>query len=291
MKLEIQNISKTHYNGTKILDNVSLSLGKGVFGLVGPENSGKSSLIQILALLHTPDSGRITLNDTILSQQQINIGYLPQFFEFYPRTKITDFLYHIALIKGMHDEKIRKDFVDFLIIKAGIQKDSYISKCTVNTKRRLGIAQAFLGNPELVILDDPLKGIDLEDRDPLYELINDYASSNIIFLTTSNIEDINNLCNNLAIIKSGRILFQGNGKDALDKLQGSIYEVGLMKTGEIEEEFFRNRFHVISQQRKLGRLVFRIHSEEKLPQFSLARAELQDLYNKYITSRPKNYFR
>lgn len=290
MTLEIKNLSKTYANGVKALNDVSLTIQQGMFGLLGPNGAGKSSLMRTIATLQEPDSGSITFNgiDVVTQKDQIRqvLGYLPQEFGVYPKVNAETLLNHLAVLKGITNKKERKETVEYLLEKTNLlqHRKKGLGGYSGGMKQRFGIAQALLGNPELVIVDEPTAGLDPAERNRFYNLLSELSASRIVILSTHIVEDVKELCKQMAIINKGEVVYEGNPMEAVRALDGFIYQAKLSERGGVEEEFLRSGHHVISEKMIMGDPVFHIYSEEKLTQYEPVVTDLEDVYFKHIVT-------
>jgi ABC-2 type transport system ATP-binding protein len=229
MALTIAGLSKTYPDGVKALKNLSLSIGNNMFGLVGPNGAGKSTLMRTVATLQDPDSGTIDLDgiDVLRQKDQVRriLGYLPQEFGVYPKISALDMLDHLAVMKGMTSSPERKETVDALLQQTNlwdIRKKS-LSTFSGGMKQRFGIAQALLGNPRLIIVDEPTAGLDPTERNRFLNLLSSVASDRTVILSTHIVDDVRQLCPRMAIIASGELLLEGAPNDTLAALEGKIW--------------------------------------------------------------------
>jgi ABC-2 type transport system ATP-binding protein len=229
MALTIAGLSKTYPDGVKALKNLSLSIGNNMFGLVGPNGAGKSTLMRTVATLQDPDSGTIDLDgiDVLRQKDQVRriLGYLPQEFGVYPKISALDMLHHLAVMKGMTSSPERKETVDALLQQTNlwdIRKKS-LSTFSGGMKQRFGIAQALLGNPRLIIVDEPTAGLDPTERNRFLNLLSSVASDRTVILSTHIVDDVRQLCPRMAIIASGELLLEGAPNDTLAALEGKIW--------------------------------------------------------------------
>ena len=215
IELRIENLSKTYQNGVKALDNVSLTIPPGMYGLLGPNGAGKSSLMRTLATLQEPDSGSVQLGDLDVLKQKDDLrhrlGYLPQEFGVYPRTSAQDMLSYIALLKGIGNSAQRKDAVGWMLKRCNLYDDrkKALTGFSGGMRQRFGIAQALIGNPQLLIVDEPTAGLDPGERNRFYNLLAEIGEQVIVILSTHIVENVMDLCTNMAIINKGRVLYQG----------------------------------------------------------------------------------
>src|ERR1700688_2516594 len=267
IELRIENLSKTYQNGVKALDNVSLTIPAGMYGLLGPNGAGKSTLMRTLATLQEPDSGTATLGDIDVLKQKDEVrrrlGYLPQEFGVYPRTSAQDMLSHIALLKGITKAKERKDVVGWM-------------------RKRFGIAQALIGNPQLLIVDEPTAGLDPGERNRFYNLLAEIGEQVIVILSTHIVDDVTDLCTNTAIINNGRVLYQGRPQDAIAQLDGRMWQISIAKT---ELADYEQRYQVVSTKLVGGRPFLHVYSASPLSDgFAPSAPDLEDVFFTKIRS-------
>lgn len=288
MILKIQNLSKTYANGVKALNDVSLEIQPGMFGLLGPNGAGKSSLMRTIATLQEPDTGSIEFDgiDVVKQKDQLRqvLGYLPQEFGVYPKISAEKLLDHLAVLKGITDKNLRKETVEYLLEKTNLQdhRKKGLGGYSGGMKQRFGIAQALLGNPNLLIVDEPTAGLDPAERNRFYNLLCELSASRVVILSTHIVEDVKELCKQMAIINKGTVVYQGNPMAAVNDLEGMIYEAKLKDKGGVEEEFLRNSYHVISEKMIMGDPVFHVYSETPIGQYKAIQPDLEDVYFKYI---------
>ncbi len=289
MELIIQNLSKTYPNGVRALNDVSLTIPQGMFGLLGPNGAGKSSLMRTIATLQDADSGSIFLDgiDVLQDKQQVRelLGYLPQDFGLYPRVNAETMLDHIAQMKGIAKRSERKDLVSNLLNRVNLYKDRKKALGTFSggMRQRFGIAQALVGSPKLIIVDEPTAGLDPSERNRFYNLLSEIGENTIVILSTHIVEDVNTLCSNMAIICMGEVLMQGKPKDGLSLVEGKIYQKSVAKA---ELEDYRENFNVISTKLISGKLSLRIESDTAPGNgFEPTPADLEDVYFSFISRK------
>ena len=235
MELTIKNLSKTYKNGVKALDNVSLTIPRGMYGLLGPNGTSKSTLMRTLATLQEPDSGTVTLGniDVLKQKEEVRhrLGYLPQEFGVYPRISAQDMLSHLALLKGITNARERKEVVSAMLQRCNLYKDrkKALTGFSGGMRQRFGIAQALIGNPQLLITDEPTAGLDPGERNRFYNLLAEVGEQVIVILSTHIVEDVMDLCTNMAIIHEGKVLYQGEPQAAISKLNGRIWQRSIDK--------------------------------------------------------------
>ncbi|HPF91088.1 MAG TPA: ABC transporter ATP-binding protein [Flavobacteriales bacterium] len=263
MQLTITGLSKTYANGVKALDNVSLTIPTGMFGLLGPNGAGKSTLMRILATLQEADSGTAMLGDIDVLNDKPAVrrvlGYLPQEFGVYPKVSAYHMLDHIALLKGVIDNKERRALVEALLQKVNLWEHRYrrIAGFSGGMKQRFGIAQSLIGEPKLIIVDEPTAGLDPGERNRFYNLLTEIGENVVVILSTHIVQDVQELCNNMAIINKGRLLFAGAPNDALGEMKGRIWEKSIAKS-EVDGYHASNK--VISNKLIAGRPSIHIYS-------------------------------
>ncbi|PTM04436.1 MAG: multidrug ABC transporter ATP-binding protein [Bacteroidetes bacterium] len=288
MKLIIEGLTKTYANGVKALDNVSLEIGKGMFGLLGPNGAGKSSLMRTLAGLQDADQGTLMLNDIdiLKSPQELrkNLGYLPQEFGVYPKITAYQLLNHLAILKGVKNKGERKELVEHLLQKVNLfdKRHKVVKGFSGGMKQRIGIAQALIGNPQLIIVDEPTAGLDPGERNRFHNLLADVGSEVIVILSTHIVDDVRELCTEMAIMNLGRIIYNGGPEDAIATLEGQVWE----KRIEREElNDYKNKYQVISEKMIAGKPLIHIQSEV-LPAegFKAVAPNLEDVFFSSIMS-------
>lgn len=289
MQLDIKGLSKTYSNGVQAIKNVSLTLNEGMFGLLGPNGAGKSSLMRTIATLQEADEGSIHLDSIDVLKQKTAVrqllGYLPQEFGVYPKISAELMLNHIAQLKGISSKTERKEMVGYLLNKVNLYKDKKKSLGTYSggMKQRFGIAQALMGNPQLIIVDEPTAGLDPAERNRFYNLLSEIGENTIVILSTHIVEDISTLCSNFAIICQGEVLFTGTPDDAIRQLEGKIFAKTISKTDILR---YREKYKVVSTQLKSGKLSIRILSESNPTEdFMAVTPDLEDVYFTRISSK------
>ncbi|MDO3626709.1 ABC transporter ATP-binding protein [Mucilaginibacter sp. BT774] len=290
MKLVINSLSKTYANGVTALKDVSLTLTNGMFGLLGPNGAGKSSLMRTIATLQEADSGSVFLDDldVLKNKTQVRqlLGYLPQEFGVYPKISAERMLDHIAQLKGVGNVGERKDLVLGLLEKVNLFKDrkKHLGTYSGGMKQRFGIAQALIGDPKLIIVDEPTAGLDPAERNRFYNLLSQLGENTIVILSTHIVEDVSTLCSNFAIICLGEVLYAGDPETAVKELEGKIYSKAISQS---EIQYYRDVYNVISTQLKSGKLHIRVLKEDDQPQdgFSLTAPNLEDVYFSNIATR------
>lgn len=282
MELRIENLSKQYPNGTKALQNVSLEIPLGMFGLLGPNGAGKSTLMRTLATLQEADSGSARLGDLDILRQKDAVrrvlGYLPQEFGLYPKVSAEDLLTHFAVLKGITNGKERASVVSALLQQTNLyeQRRKALGSFSGGMKQRFGIAQALLGNPRLIIVDEPTAGLDPEERVRFHNLLSEIGQNIIVILSTHIVSDVSDLCRSMAVIHEGRVLVAGNPLQLVKELEGKIWSRSIAHT---ELETYRERFALISMRLFAGQTLVHIFSEQPLDAgFEPIEPDLEDLY-------------
>ena len=282
MELKIQGLSKTYANGVKALDNVSLTIPCGMYGLLGPNGAGKSTLMRTLATLQEPDKGTASLGDIDVLRQKDEVrrrlGYLPQDFGVYPRISAQDMLDHIAMLKGITNGKERKETVTAMLQRCNLydSRKKALTSFSGGMRQRFGIAQALLGSPQLLIVDEPTAGLDPGERNRFYNLLAEIGEQVIVILSTHIVEDVTDLCTNMAIIHEGKVLFQGRPEDAIAELKGRVWQRFIAKADLAK---FEEQYKVISSRLVAGRPFIHVLSEQPLNSgFHPSTPDLEDVF-------------
>jgi ABC-type multidrug transport system ATPase subunit len=282
MELRIENLSKTYSNGVKALKDVSLTIDAGMFGLLGPNGAGKSTLMRTLATLQEPDSGEATLGDidVIKNKKEVRqiLGYLPQEFGVYPKVSAEDMLDHLAGLKGIARAVERKALVADLLRQTNLYqfRGKPLGGFSGGMKQRFGIAQALIGRPRLIIVDEPTAGLDPEERVRFHNLLSQIGENVIVILSTHIVADVSDLCQKMAIINEGAVLLMGEPSRAVAALAGKIWKKTVDKS-EVEEH--QRRLKVISTRLFSGRTLLRIYNPDRPdPQCDPTEPDLEDVY-------------
>ena len=282
MELKIQGLSKTYPNGVKALDNVSLTIPHGMYGLLGPNGAGKSTLMRTIATLQEPDNGTAFLGDLDVLKQKEEVrrklGYLPQDFGVYPRISAQDMLDHIALLKGVTNGKERKEIVAAMLERCNLydSRKKALTSFSGGMRQRFGIAQALLGSPQLLIVDEPTAGLDPGERNRFYNLLAEIGEQVIVILSTHIVEDVTDLCTNMAIIHEGKVLFQGTPEHAITELKGRVWQKSIAKADLAK---FEEQYKVISSRLVAGRPFIHVLSEQALNGgFQTTTPDLEDVF-------------
>ncbi len=284
MELQIRNLSKTYSNGVKALDDVTLTIPRGMFGLLGPNGAGKSTLMRTIATLQEADSGSIQLGDLNVLGNKMEVrrrlGYLPQEFGVYPKISAYDMLDHIAVLKGIGTG--RKAMIEELLTRVNLWdvRKKALGGFSGGMKQRFGIAQALIGEPQLIIVDEPTAGLDPGERNRFYNLLSEIGEQVIVILSTHIVEDVKELCSQMAIIDRGRLLFAGSPFDALHDLKNKIWSNSVPKN-MVQE--LTSRMPVISTRMVAGQPVLHVFSNESPADgFKQVEPDLEDVFFTYI---------
>ncbi len=246
MQLTIQNLSKTYNNGVKALDNINLTIGQGMFGLLGPNGAGKSSLMRTIATLQEPDEGTIQFNDiNVLSEPMAlrqTLGYLPQEFGVYPNVSALDLLHYFASLKGVSSKSDRSKLVDYVLEVTNLTevKRRAVSGYSGGMKQRFGIAQMLLNDPQLIIVDEPTAGLDPAERKRFLNILREISRGHIVIFSTHIVEDVKELCLDMAIMNQGSIFLRQSPESAASEMDGRVW-VKKVDSG-IDEVMQRYRF-------------------------------------------------
>jgi len=263
MQLVISSLSKRYPNGVQALDNVSMTIPCGMFGLLGPNGAGKSTLMRTLATLQEADSGSVKLGelDVLNDKKAVRrvLGYLPQEFGVYPRTSAAELLAHFASLKGISWNQ-RREVVDEMLKRVNLYQHRHkaVASYSGGMRQRFGIAQALLGDPKLLIVDEPTAGLDPGERYRFYNLLAEVGESVIVILSTHIVQDVKELCTNMAIIDQGKLLFYGKPEAAEQQLQGKVWQKSVAK-GDLPS--LQKQYHVISTKLVAGRPLVHILSD------------------------------
>lgn len=279
--LILNSISKSYENGVKALDNISLSIPKGLYGLLGPNGAGKSSLMRTIATLQNADAGSITFDgiDVLKNPNELRhrLGYLPQGFGVYPRISAIDLLDHLAILNGLVNKKERLEVVLGLLAQTNLyqHRTKAVSGFSGGMRQRFGIAQALLGDPDLLIVDEPTSGLDPEERNRFHNLLVSLGKEKVIILSTHIVDDVAELCPNMAVLAQGKILLEGNPLALIDQLNGQIWRkvVSLPELAEIEKAL-----PVISKRLYAGSSIIHVMAEHAPDGFDNTPANLEDVY-------------
>jgi len=280
--LDIRDLSKTYANGVQALKNVSLQIPTGMFGLLGPNGAGKSSLMRTIATLQDPDSGTIQLDglDVLANKPAARrlLGYLPQEFGLYPRVSAETMLDHFAVLKGVVGRGERKSLVEALLQQVNLWdvRKRKLGTYSGGMRQRFGIAQALIGAPKLIIVDEPTAGLDPEERNRFLNLLAEIGENVVVILSTHIVEDVTDLCPRMAIISQGRVLLSGRPAEALQALEGRVWRKAIAHSAI---EAYKTRFIVLSTRLSGGNTIIHVLADG-LPEegFAAVAPDLEDVY-------------
>jgi len=286
--LQIKNLTKTYSNGVKALQNISLEIPNGMFGLLGPNGAGKSTLMRTIATLQEPDSGSILLGELDVLKQKNDLrkvlGYLPQQFGLYPKISAEVLLNHFAVLKGISNKSERQELVKALLHKTNLYevRKQNLKGYSGGMKQRFGIAQALLNNPKLLIVDEPTAGLDPVERNRFYNVLSELGEQTVVILSTHIVDDVKELCTNMAIINQGQVCLKGNPLQIIEDLKGRVYKKTIEKP---ELNFYKQNYQVISEKLFLGKPTIHILSDTNPGDgFNSVNASLEDVYFSQIFS-------
>jgi ABC-2 type transport system ATP-binding protein len=287
--LTITDLEKTYSNGVQALKGVSLSIGNGLFGLLGPNGAGKSTLMRTLATLQEPDAGTVTLDgrDVLADPQahRLRLGYLPQDFGVYPGVSAEALLDHLALLKGVADRGARAAQVDALLARTNLHahRRRAVDGFSGGMRRRFGIAQALLGDPRLVIVDEPTAGLDPEERHRFHDLLAEIGERVIVVLSTHIVEDVRQLCPRMAVLSEGRVLLEGEPDRLVERLAGRVWRKTVARD---RVEVYRRTLPVLSTQLHSGRTRVQVLADAAPePGFEPVAPGLEDVYFSALAGR------
>jgi len=286
--LSIKSLSKTYSNGVRALDNVNLEIPNGMFGLLGPNGAGKSSLMRTISTLQEADSGSIEFNgiDVLKDKDAVRrqLGYLPQDFGVYPKVSAEDLLNHFAVLKGLTKSGQRKEVVEGLLKQVNLwdARKRKLGTFSGGMRQRFGIAQALIGNPKLVIVDEPTAGLDPEERNRFLNLLSEIGENVVVILSTHIVEDVTDLCPNMAIINKGQVLLTGKPHDAIAALNNRVWSAIVGKSELLE---YQNKYNVLSTRLVGGQPVIHVYSEDQ-PEagFHKIDPDLEDVYFQHLNA-------
>jgi ABC-type multidrug transport system ATPase subunit len=280
--LAIRDLSKTYANGVRALNHVTLDIPTGLFGLLGPNGAGKSSLMRTIATLQEPDAGAITFDglDVLRDKDALRrtLGYLPQDFGVYPKVSAEDLLDHFAALKGYAVRGERRDVVESLLRQTNLweARKRKLGTYSGGMRQRFGIAQALIGNPRLVIVDEPTAGLDPEERNRFLNLLSEIGEQVVVILSTHIVEDVTDLCPRMAIINRGTVLLAGRPQEAIDALADRVWKATVSKAALAD---YQARFNVLSTRLVGGQPVIHVYAESQ-PEAGFAKIapDLEDVY-------------
>jgi ABC-type multidrug transport system ATPase subunit len=280
--LTITNLSKTYPNGVQALKNITLEIGSGMYGLLGPNGAGKSSLMRTIAALQEPDSGHILLDgvDVVRDPQAVRekLGYLPQEFGVYPKISALDLLDHMALLKGIHNKSDRREQVTALLQQTNLfdARKKAVGSFSGGMKQRFGIAQALLADPRLIIVDEPTAGLDPEERNRFHNLLAEVGENRVVILSTHIVEDVRDLCSNMAVLVGGEVMLQGEPDALVNQLKGKVWSKSVSRS-QLDEA--NASFAILSKRLVSGRLKIHVLADERPgADFEMAETSLEDVY-------------
>ena len=282
MMLNLHDVSHVYPNGTRALDHVTLSIPRGMYGLLGPNGAGKSTLMRTVATLQTPTEGSIHFGDidVIAEPEKLRstLGYLPQDFGVYPRVSAAEMLDHMAVLKGVTSAADRRTTVETLLQQTNlwnVRKKS-LSGFSGGMRQRFGIAQALIGNPQLIIVDEPTAGLDPEERNRFLNLLAEIGESVVVILSTHIVEDVADLCPRMAVLADGRVQLEGAPMELIEATRGRVW-MKVIDRGELDT--YRAKYEVLSTRLFAGRTIVHILADQNPGDgFTVVDAGLQDVY-------------
>ena len=293
MALTIAGLSKTYPNGVKALQDISLSIGNHMFGLLGPNGAGKSTLMRTIATLQAPDAGTISLDglDVLANKREVRqiLGYLPQEFGVYPKVSAVDMLHHLAVMKGITNKKERSEIVDALLQQTNLwdSRKKSLGTYSGGMKQRFGIAQALLGKPKLIIVDEPTAGLDPAERNRFLNLLSSIGREVIVILSTHIVDDVRELCPRMAIIAKGKVLLEGAPSEALTALDSKIWSKVVASDEELKT--LEREMQVISTHLISGQHEVRIYADSNPGDgFKAVESGLEDVYFLSLAKNARN---
>jgi ABC-2 type transport system ATP-binding protein len=285
--LTLLGVTHVYGDGTKALDGVNLTIPKGMFGLLGPNGAGKSTLMRSIATLQSPSQGSIRFGDIDVIRQpeklRTTLGYLPQDFGVYPRVSARDLLEHLAVLKGFSRSSERRSLVESLLKQVNLWtvRNKPVSGFSGGMRQRFGIAQALIGNPSLIIVDEPTAGLDPEERNRFNNLLAEIGENVVVILSTHIVDDVADLCSRMAIICEGRIVLDGSPQELTAGLQGRVWRCTVGKDTLAD---FQKRLRVISSRLRGGQTVIHVLADQQPADgFELVKGGLEDLYFATLT--------
>jgi len=283
MKLSIHNLTKTYKNGVKALDNITIEIGVGMFGLLGPNGAGKSSLMRTIATLQSPDSGSIMYGDINVLEDNMSLrkilGYLPQSFGVYPKMSGQDLLNYFAMLKGVHSKPDRRKLVTEVMEITNLtdSRKKYVSEYSGGMKQRFGIAQLLLNSPKLIVVDEPTAGLDPAERHRFLNILREIGTNSTVIFSTHIVDDVKELCTEMAILNGGRILTHTTPQKATEDISEQIW-IKVIERNELES--MELSFNVLSSNyNQDNSLTIRVHAlAQPNEDFTKAEPELDDVY-------------
>lgn len=283
MKLTIKNLTKTYKNGVKAIDNLSLEIGTGMFGLLGPNGAGKSSLMRTISTLQSPDSGSIQFNDIDVLNDPISLrkvlGYLPQYFGVYPKMSAEELLDYFATLKGISSKSDREQIIKKVLEITNLYevRKKHVAGYSGGMKQRFGIAQLLLNNPKLIIVDEPTAGLDPAERHRFLNVLREVGTNSTVIFSTHIVDDVKELCNEMAILNGGRILMHTTPKESTKAIDGQIWTIEITKD---ELEPIEEKYNVLSTSfTQDDTLIVRVFAEQQPHEkFKSVPPQLDDVY-------------
>jgi ABC-type multidrug transport system ATPase subunit len=281
MELRVENLSKTYPNGVQALREVGLTLGDGMFGLLGPNGAGKTTLMRIIATLQTPDAGEVSLDGLDVLRRKLEVrkilGYLPQDFGVHPEVTAERMLDHIAMLKGLSDGRARRKSVRSILRLTNLEDVRWrkLGGFSGGMKQRFGIAQALLGSPRLLIVDEPTAGLDPEERLRFHNILSEISADRIVILSTHIVDDVRQLCGRMAVLHEGRILLTGRTEETIRRFSGRIWRRVIRRE---EAADFDSRINVLVSRMFAGNLEIDVLSDQRPDGFEPAEADLEHVY-------------
>jgi ABC-2 type transport system ATP-binding protein len=293
LALTISDLSKTYPNGVRALKHVSLTIGHNMFGLLGPNGAGKTTLMRTVATLQEPDSGSIRLDtlDVLSQKNEVRkvLGYLPQEFGVYPKMSAVDMLHHLAVMKGVTSAAERREMIDALLQQTNLWdvRKKALGTFSGGMKQRFGIAQALLGNPRLIIVDEPTAGLDPTERNRFLNLLSSIGREVTVILSTHIVDDVRELCPRMAIMAAGELLLEGAPSDILAALEGKIWSKVVSSDDELRD--LESRMHILSTHLLGGQHEIRVYADSSPGyNFRAVDSELEDAYFLNLTRQAKD---
>jgi len=282
MELRIRDVSKTYSNGVQALKDVTLTIPVGMYGLLGPNGAGKSTLMRIIATLQEPDEGSVRLGDidVLREKDQVRrtLGYLPQSFDFHPKARAERLLEHFAVLKGITEQETRREVVESLLRQTNLYpvRKQKLGTFSGGMRQRFGVAVALLGNPKLIIVDEPTAGLDPAERVRFLNLLSEIGENSVVLLSTHIVEDVEELCSRMAIIDRGEILLEAEPLRAMDEMRGRIWRRAVSRE---ELPALEAELPVISTKLLAGRTLVHVYAESSPgAAFEPVEPELEDVY-------------
>lgn len=280
--LKINNLTKTYPNGVRALNGINLEITNGMFGLLGANGAGKSSLMRTIASLQSPSTGTLSFNDVDIvnhpDEIRQSLGYLPQEFGVYPKISAEKLLHHLAVLKGILNKKERKEQVTALLQQVNLfqHRKKAVATFSGGMRQRFGIAQALLGNPQIIIVDEPTAGLDPEESNRFLNLLSEIGENVIVILSTHIVEDVRNLCPKMAIMSNGEIISQGNPSELVATIEGKIWTKIIDKS---QLDIYKKAFDVVSTKLVAGETQIRVLSTQRPEEgFQVIDPNLEDYY-------------